>query len=236
MKMFFSLLVIIGTAILMSGGRGVLAAPHFTFTPATGSYSGDFDVTLGVDSGTEKVVGIDIEGVFDATKLELSSISKATQLDDYGFKFTYSSSGTIIDNQAGSFRTALLPIDSSIHSALAALQPLLVLHFKGKANGTASVSLTCQGASVVDTNIINQASADVVVCASNQSGSYTISSGSSNPTATPVPNATATSVPNSTATPTRTSQLPQTGNSSSTLMLMAVGLMSLVGALFLKRL
>ncbi|HEX8923139.1 MAG TPA: LPXTG cell wall anchor domain-containing protein, partial [Patescibacteria group bacterium] len=72
---------------------------------------------------------------------------------------------------------------------------------------------------------INTAGKDVVDCASNQSGSYTI-------TATGGADVGTTGT---TVTPTPTSgTLPQTGGISTTFGLILVGLSSMIGALFLR--
>lgn len=219
---FFPILLI--TVFLMSGSA-VFAAPHFTFTPSTGSYAvgSNFSVNLGVNSESENVGGADIVGTFDASRLEIVSITKAS--GEHSFSFEYNSSSTpIINNGAGSFEITLNPTSSSVYDYKPANEALLTINFKAKATGTANVNLTCQQGSVSDTNIINDKAADVVSCSSNQSGSYNITGGGSNPTSVPTPTKTTT---------TTTTQLPRTGGIGSTVGLVVFGAFSVFGALFL---
>lgn len=212
---------------------GAYAAPHFTFSPSSGSYTNgaSFAVVLGADSGVEKVVAMDIVGTFDATKLEISSIEKASSA---AFNFDYGANTAIIHNDTGKFELTLAPSGSSVYDGVVVNGSLLVINFRAKAVGTASVNLTCQSGSVTESNIINQSSADMVDCASNQSGSYTITEASSgtNPTSTFAP-AAATSVPTAAAT-TTTSELPRTGGLTETLGLVIFGMAAMGCALFLR--
>lgn len=218
---FFPILVVV---FLMSG-RVVLAAPHFTFTPSSGSYTvgSNFSVNLGINSESENVGGADLVGTFDASRLEIVSITKANV--EHSFSFEYNSGSTpIIDNNAGKFEITLNPTSSSVFDYKPANEALLTINFKAKATGTADLNLTCQQGSVADTNIINDKAADVVTCSSNQSGSYNITSGGSNPTSAPTPTKTTT---------TTTTQLPRTGGIGSTVGLVVFGAVSVFGALFL---
>lgn len=211
--------------------RAVLAGPHFTLTPSTGSgtVGSNLDVILGIDSGTEKMVGGDIQLTFDASKMDLVSVSKVASP---AFNFEYTSSSASISNTAGTMVLSLLPFDSSVYSGVVASGPLLTLSFRPKSTGTATVGFTCvAGAIAKDTNIININTADVVDCGANQSGSYTINAATgggdnSSPTSTPVPTVASAS--------TTTSQLPKTGSLSTTFTLIMVGLISVVGGLALK--
>jgi LPXTG-motif cell wall-anchored protein len=208
--------------------QAVQAAPHFTFTPSSGTYNTgqNFSVVLGVDSETEKVVAMDVVGTFDASKLEIVSIDKVSSP---AFNFAWDANTPIIHNDSGRFEITLSPISSSVYDGEVAKGQLLTFNFRPKATGTATLNLTCQTGQIVETNIINQASSDVVNCASNQSGSYTINStgNDSSPTATPAPNGATTA-------PSPTSALPQTGGTGSTIGLAVFGVVSILGALFLR--
>lgn len=217
---FFSVLLVV---VFLMSGKAVFAAPRFTFTPSSGTYTvgSNFSVNLGINSETENVGGADLVGSFDASRLEIISITKASV--EHSFSFEYNSSSTpIIDNNAGKFEITLNPTSSSVYDYKPANEALLTINFKAKATGTANVNLTCQQGSVSDTNIINDKAADVVSCSSNQSGSYNITSGGgSNPTSAPAP------------TKTPTTQLPRTGGIGSTIGLVVFGAVSVFGALFL---
>jgi len=215
----------VGLVCLLAGSVDALAAPHFTFNPATDTKSiGEtFSVILGVDSESEKVVAMDVVGTFDASKLEIISIDKVSSP---AFNFAWDANTPIIHNDSGRFEITLSPLSSSVYDGEVAKGQLLSFNFRPKAAGVATLNLTCQTGQVVETNIINQSSADVVNCASNQSGSYTINStggGSAEPTQAA-----------ETSTPRPTSALPQTGGVGSTVGLAVFGVISILGALFLK--
>jgi hypothetical protein len=236
------LLVVVGV------GMGFLAMParamataYFTLNPTSGSYTtgSTFDVVMGVNSGTEKVIGLDIKATFDASKLEVESIVKGSVPDD-GYQFTYTNSSPIIDNSAGTFEVTLPSANSSVYTGVVANHELLKITFKAKATGTAALNYVCTAGSVAETNIINDSGNDVVACGSNQSGSYTItatssSSVTSTPTLTPTPTSTS-STTSSTSAPTSTSTatLPETGGAAETMALVILGFSSMVAALYLK--
>jgi len=171
-----NILMVMGFLVL--GGLfpvAAMAAPHFTLSPAAANETvgQNFVVTLGVDSGTEKVIGIDIKGTFDASKLEIVSIDKGTIPDD-GYLFTYTPGQAIIRNDTGQFEATLAKLDSNLYTGVVAKHELLKITFRPKAAGTATLNYVCAAGSISDVNIINQSANDVVDCASNQSGSYTI--------------------------------------------------------------
>jgi hypothetical protein len=209
------------------------AAPRFTFTPATknATVGENFTVDLGAESDAEKVLAMDVVGSFDATKLELVSVVKILRADPT-FNFTFDAGTAKINNDTGSFEMTLAPASSSLYDSIVVSQPLLTFTFRAKAVGNATVSLACTQGNTRDTNIANQDGADVVSCAANQSGSYTItesSSGSStSPTSTPVP-----STSTNTTTTTTTTELPRTGGFGPTVGLLVFGSISILSILLL---
>jgi len=224
----------LGIAILFSIGMLVnpvvaMAAPHFTLTPATGSQTvgQNFVVTMGIDSDIEKVIGVDIKASFDLTKLEVVSIEKGVIPAD-GYQFSFVPGQALIHNDTGTFEATLTPTNQSVLVGPIAKHELLKVTFKPKAVGTATFNYTCSAGSVVETNIISQAGVDVVDCASNQSGSYTITAGVG--TTGAVAAATATPI----ATTSAKSALPQTGGVENTLFLMFFGISSIGAALYFK--
>jgi LPXTG-motif cell wall-anchored protein len=216
-------IIAVAGAMVLSKPVFAIAAPHFTLTPASGSQTmgQDFTVVMGVDSDTEKVVGIDIKGSFDSAKLEIVSIEKGVVPDD-GYQFSYTSGQAIIHNDTGVFEVTLTPLNQSVLVGPIAKHELLKITFRPKATGTATLNYTCLPGSVVETNIISQAGTDVVDCNANQSGSYTIATGTGGDDSTPA--ATATPVPSG------TSSLPQTGAVENTIILMVLGLASVIFA------
>lgn len=235
-------LIILAAALFMGVALPVkaMAAPHFTLDPSSANETvgQNFVVTMGVDSNTSKVIGIDIQGTFDASKLEIESIDKATIPDD-GYQFTYVSSQAIIHNDTGKFELTLPSANSSVYTGVVAKHDLLKITFKPKATGVATLNYVCAAGSVADTNIIDQSGSDVVDCASNQSGSYTIAdSGSSSPSSTPTPTSSSSSSSSTgaTATPTTAASLPDTGSVSNTVALLVFGISGMMAAWYLKSL
>jgi len=232
MKLKSKLLALAGTGMLaLAFPAMAMATPHFTLNPSSASETTgqNFTVVMGVDSNTDAVIGIDIQGTFDASKLQIQSIDKVSS--NGGYQFTYTSSQAIIHNDTGKFELTLPSADSSVYTGVVAKQDLLTITFKPIASGTATLNYVCAAGSVADTNIINQAGNDVVDCASNQSGSYTIADGSSgsSPTATPTQTSTiaaATAVP--------TTSLPQTGGTENTIALLVLGISGMMAAWYLK--
>jgi len=211
--------------------RAVKATGYFSLNPAAGSYEQgtNFSVLVGANSAGEAVVGLDVVGSFDATKLELVSIAKVESSNVYQF-VSYDQSLVKIDNGAGTFAVTLTPSGSSVYMGQAINEDFLRLTFKGKAIGVASVNFTCETGSVVDSNIINQNALDIVDCASNQSGSYTISGGSGTAATTAPTSAAATT----TVATTTTTELPETGGIAGTVGMMVFGAVSLMGVLLLR--
>ena len=221
----FIFVVFIALFLLIATPARAVAAPRFTFTPSTGSYTvgSNVSVVLGAESDAEKVLAMDVVGTFDATKLELLSVDKILRADPT-FNFTFDSGTAKINNDAGTFEMTLAPASSSLYESIVVSQPLLTFTFRAKAVGTGVVNLTCTQGNTRDTNIANQDAADVVSCAANQSGSYTITEGSSttaSPTSTPVP-ATTTG-----------SELPRTGGFGPTMGLLVFGSVSILSILLL---
>ncbi len=204
---FLTLLIVSSVKAAEAGPMLKLSTP--SETPVNGS---TFKVTVGVDSGTAKSMAVDAFLTFDSTKLEVVSIDAAATP-----AFT-NSMGKNIYNSTGKFDMSFNPSGDSVLSDSTVIKgDLAVITFRAKGTGTATVNFTCTAGSTIDTNIFDTTGNDVIDCASNQNGSYTIGAGSG-PTSTPVVNSV-TSAPG---------ELPRTGNVETTIGLMIFGL---VGAL-----
>lgn len=208
------------------------AAPRFTITPTSGTYSvgTSFSVIVGVNSDTEKVVAMDVVGVFDKSKLQLISVEKITTPDP-AFQFSFDSNTALIHNDTGKFEATLSPLGTSVFDGVVTAQNLLTLYFMPIASGTANVSFSCTQGAVNDSNILNPSSVDVTTCTANDSGSYTIQAavgGSTTTTSTPTPTTTVTTTTSTTA------ELPKTGGLTTTMGLIVFGAISMASALFLK--
>lgn len=195
-------------------------------TPENGS---TFKVTIGVDSGAAKSMAVDAFLSFDSSKLEVVSIdAPATP----AFANTM---GKNIYNADGKFDMSFNPSGDSVLSESTAITgDLAVVTFRAKNTGTAEVKFTCTAGSTIDTNIFDTTGNDVIDCASNVNGSYTIngtSSGSggnsnnnTNPTSTPV-------IRNVTTAP---GELPRTGGFETTMGLMIFGLVGTLAGVALR--
>ena len=224
----FIAIVFVTLFLLMATPIRAFVAPRFTLTPSTGSYTvgSNVSVVLGAESDTEKVLAMDVVGTFDATKLELLSVEKILRADPT-FNFTFDAGTAKINNDVGTFEMTLAPASSSLYDSIVVSQPLLTFTFRAKAVGTAVVNLTCTQGNTRDTNIANQDGADVVSCAANQSGSYTITESTGESTASPT--STSTSVPAATTG----SELPRTGGLGPTMGLLVFGSVSILSILLL---
>ncbi len=216
------LLLIIGTVSLLWVGavHGVLAAPRLTLTPASGTYSnGDqFKVDIGVETDGAKSAGVDVWATFDATKLQVVSI---TQISNPAYGFAEISPN--INNTTGKFDMSFVSNSMSNYDATALTGNLAEVTFKAIATGTASLNFVCSKA-FTDSNIISSDSTntDLIDCASNQSGSYTINPGIGGDASAVTP------------TGTITKTLPVTGVDAPTIALIVVGVMSVLSAAVLR--
>lgn len=208
----------------VSQAQAAYAGPMLKLTPSSGSHENGstFDVVIGVDSGTVKSMAVDAFMTFDSAKLEVVSIEPVA---NPAFANTM---GKNIFNTDGKFDMSFNPSgDSTLSDSVVLKGDLATVKFKAKATGTAVVSFTCAAGSTIDTNIFDTTGNDVIDCASNVNGSYTItagSGGSTDPTATPV-------VRNVTAAP---GELPKTGGFGTTLGLMIFGLVGAMAGVALR--
>lgn len=211
-------------AFLLMGVKPVLAAgPLLKFTPSSGTYTNGstFTVTIGIDSGTEKTQAVDIWATFDSSKLEVVSLEQATNT----FNFLFG--GKNIYNDTGKFDISTFSSDSGTYEGTVLVGDLAVITFRAKAVGTAHVDFVCQSGSNIDSNIINMSGVDVINCASNVNGVYTITEGDSsdpNPTVAP------TTAPSS----DDGSELPKTGSVGATIGLMIFGIVGVLSSLALR--
>jgi len=233
--------LLLTTAFLLLSTKVVAAAdPRLYFSPATGSYhvNDTFTVTMLIDSAGQVAGAADLVGTFDSTLLEITSIETAT---DMAFNKSVSG-GSCSNNSTAGWTTG--KFSSVCYSSITAgdqiaVGNLMVITFKAKAVGTATVSYVCDG-TPGDSNITQTTPIkDIIVCSANGSGSYTITAATgASTTTTPTPT-TGSSTSTSTSTTTTTSttastQLPQTGGVATTVGLIVFGAISLASALFLK--
>ncbi|MBU2592293.1 MAG: cohesin domain-containing protein [Patescibacteria group bacterium] len=180
------------------GVNAVSAGPRLYLEPSSGNFSssGSFEVEIKIDSGQEEIMATDTLLNFDSTKLEIVSVA------DGGF----------FEEMQHTINSGLLTIYAYPKQALQTKTGVGVLAkvtFRAVSSGTATASFLCQTGSDSDSNIWTAQGNDVIDCASNGSGSYTLGDSPGTPTSTPVPTSTSTPVPTvapggSTATPTST--------------------------------
>jgi len=211
------------------GVRAAYAGAKLYLDPssATKNVNDTFTVTAKVDSGGEVVGGVDGIGTYDSSRLELVSVTKAS---DMVFTNLDSGGSCQIGTSSGGKFSFTCYANSAVDNTAAA-GSLVVFNFKAKATGTANVAFSCTSGSTVDSNIVKTStSGDVISCGENGSGSYTINDGGSS-SSTTTTTSTATSAPANTTTST---ELPKTGNVGATVGLVSFGLVSLLSAVFLK--
>lgn len=205
----------LGLGAMGWGVRAVEAAPRLTLSPASGSYSSgtDFKVNIGVETDGQKSAGVDVWATFDATKLEVVEIKKIAN-PAYGF----AEISPNINNSTGKFDMSFVSTSMSTYDSVALTGNLAEVTFKAKATGTASFNFVCSK-DFIDSNIISSESinSDLIDCASNQSGSYTITQGVGGEVAAPT-----------------TSTLPQTGTSLPTVILLSFGVLTVASVWLLR--
>jgi len=220
MKKIFCFILV--AVVLLTAKPLFAASPMLKFVPSTGTYTkGEtFKINIGVDSGTEKVQGVDVWATFDASKVEVDSIDP---LVNNTFQFSMDKN---IHNDTGKFEVWFTAATSGSYEGTVITGDLATVTFRSKATGTINVNFNCTEGSTIDSNIISVATGDLINCASNINGVYTINEGSApsspNPTAVP------------TAVPTTGTELPKTGTVETTIALMVFGFVSLLSSLALK--
>jgi hypothetical protein len=231
----FLVLALVLGLVMTGAGRvaAVMAVGSYGLTPTTGSYEvgNNFSVVVDVNSGTEGVAGLDVFGTFDSAKLEMVSIEKVTTGGIWSlFESDFTNSQYMsFSNSAGTFSMTAYSISNTPVGVSGISGAFMKFNFKAKATGTASVNFSCTAGSISETNIINTDSLDIVDCASNDSGSYTIiagTGGDSDPAPTLVPG-------EATVAPTA-GELPQTGSLTQTLGMIVFGTVTFLGALMLR--
>lgn len=220
MKKIFCLILTLCSLILV---KPVMASgPYLKFSPSTGTYTNGstFTVTIGVDSGSEKSQAVDAWVTFDSSKLEVESIDTASSP---AFSFSL---GKNIYNSSGKFDISLASTDMSTYNATVISGDLVTVTFKALSTGTVNVNFSCTSGSTTDSNIFNVSSSDVINCASNINGTYTITDSSSS--------SSSSSSSTSTPTPTTASTLPKTGNIGTTVGLMVFAVVGVLSSLALR--
>ncbi len=217
--------VLLFLLVFLVSARGVGAAgPMLKFVPTNTTYvpGQNFDVVLGVDSGTERTAAVDAWVTFDPAQAEIVSIRAAT---NPAFPFTIMQN---VYNDTGKFNISFNSTDSSSFEMKPSVGDLAVITVKPKSNGTINLNFVCTDGSQVDSNIFNFDGKEVLACSLNQNGVYTTTGAAPVATAAPT-SASGTTVPTST-------ELPKTGAVENTIVLMVMGMIGVLSSLALRKL
>ena len=206
--------------------KAVNAAPRLFFDPSSGSYnaSASFDIVVNIDTDNQSVLAVDAFINYDATKLQVDSISEGAA--DHFF--------TNVSSDVSDGRIAIYADPGTALSEKNGTGMIARISFTTIDTGTATVSFLCEsGRDLLDSNIWAHGSDgsldDVIGCASNGSASFTIGAtlgDTGTPTATPTASSTV-----ATATPTP-SELPETGFDVPVAVLMLGGVIMLLLGVF----
>jgi len=188
------------------------SSPHLSLTPASDSETKEtnFNVSVNVDTASQAVDGVDAIISYDQNLLQVVSVSEGSFLPT-------------VTSSIATLGTVKIYGVANSGSAKTGIGVLATITFKAKAAGTAIVSFTCQQGLTTDSNI-NKGGQDIIVCSSNESGSYLIA-------------AAGEAISSSTSTLSAQSSacaLPTTGVLKPTILLLAIGIIfSVTGFVFL---
>jgi len=203
-------------SVFVLGVQAAKAGPRLFFDPASGNYSNgaEFSVKVEIDTGNKEAMAADALVNFDKTKLTVSQVVGGGFFSGFDYN---------IENDNG--RLTIYSFSEQALQTRTGVGELATITFKATAEGTAVVSFLCQAGNDTDSAIWDAQGNDLIDCAANGSGSYTIGGGGEPvPTSVPEP----TSAPEA-PTPTA-SQLPETGIETPFLItLLGGGIMLLLG-------
>lgn len=207
--------------LLLGSSSSALGAASLSLSPATGNVTvgQTIEISVNIDTGIPAATAADVVLNFNPNFLSVSKI-------DWGSAFGNQSGNPTIDNNAG--RIILHATTLSSAYAFTGQGVVAKITFSGKAAGTSQSVFTCTPATTQNDSNIWSSSADIINCASNTGGNYTVISsggGTPQPTATPT---TANGSDNTEATPTP-SQLLDSGVSEWTFLLIGFGVFFLIG-------
>lgn len=215
------LLIIIFLFLFSLGAGAVGAGPRLYLDPASGTFNNgsEFNVAVKVDPSSREIMAVDALLSFDSTKLEAKEVIDGKYFSGFDYN---------IEN--GNGRLTIYSFSTQTLQTKSQAGTVATVTFKTKAEGSASVSFLCQAGNDSDSAIWDSEANDLIDCASNGSGNYTIGAGSSGETPTTAPTSGPTTAPEApTSTP---STLPETGIETPLLIsLLGGGIMVLLGVL-----
>lgn len=143
------------------------ANPHLELSPSSGSIStSGTNINVDIDTGSLEAKSAKAVINFDATKLEVTSIQEGTFFDEVSYNI-YNTTGQVVIN-------ANLSLGSSLESKTGT-GTLATMTVRAKtSSGTANMTFDCTEGSSTDSGINDPTPTDIIDCASNVNGSYTL--------------------------------------------------------------
>ena len=198
-------LILLGLAFIAQT-KTVFAAtnPRLYLDPATDNVESGAQLTvkLLIDSGTKLTVAADAKISFPKAKLEVVSVRNGTYFD---------SVSKIIGNQTGNLE---IHVYNQVQGVTRTGQGELVeIIFKSLSPGSAVIDLVCNDGSTIDSNIADVSGNDIIDCTQTSGSEISIVQAGVEGVAIPTP------------TPAK---LPQAGNMSPSIILLAIGSLMLI--------
>lgn len=187
MKKFLITIILIGFFLFIAVGveAGNMKFDKTTVSVATGD---TFEIQVVVDSGSEQINSTSAYVNYDATIVEVQSVTAGTFF-------------STVTNNITSGQVYIVGLIDTVGDFRTSSGTLATITFKGLKDGVASLSFLCQTTSSTTSTIIkNDINAtNVIVCGENGTATVTVGAGSSEgPTATPAPSEpTPTALPRS---------------------------------------
>lgn len=203
----------IASTIILSHPATALAAARVYLDPATAAVASgsQTNVKLMIDAGNEAVLGADAKILFPKAIIEVVSVTAGT---------FFSGVDKVINAQAGSVEIHGYISSTDADDSKTGTGVIATLLVKGIAPGTASLTIPCSAGVSTDANIVDATGNDIISCALVTGSALTITQsvgdglGSSTPTPTP-------------------SSLPQAGNATAMVSVLAFGFIFLTGGMIM---
>jgi hypothetical protein len=156
------------------------ATPHLELSPSSGTIgSSGTSIAVKIDTGGQAAKSAKAVISFDATKLEVASVTTGTFFDEVTNN-VYNTTGQVVIN-------ANLSLGSSLETKTGT-GTLATLNVKAKTtSGTATMTFNCTAGSSTDSGINDAVPTDIIDCTANIDGNYSL--GTSSASASPSPSA-----------------------------------------------
>lgn len=215
----------------LGASRQVMAEANITLSPSTKSVNVNefIDVSVLLDTGGSPSSGADFILTWSpASALEIQSASNVS----YGSSPLFTSNTPSRDNTNG--KMISISTMSVATNTFSGKGTLSTVTFKAKATGTVTLSFECTSGSRSDTNVWSSGT-DVVNCDQTTGATYTIASGSSGGSASPIATPTKKPVGDPGTTDDTKGGLPNSGAFEVTLALGMGGFILLAFGFFFPR-